>query len=478
MKHKFIIALTGFIVSMTLALMGCAHAPDQDGLGDVRVMVRGQAGPAADLIDDTPSSPSIERILNAPLTEEACLELALINNPSIQFLLADLGIAAADVTEALTLSNPRFSIQARFPSGDASGTNLEFQAVQNILEFLMYPARKRLALEEFEQAKRRVTMEILTVAAQTRKAWWEAAAAENILHLRQTQQSAAEVSAELAHRQTAAGTANELFQAQRDMAREEAGIAHRAARLDSGAAHIRLSRLMGLDQTTSWTLAAGLPGLPIEDVQMDDEALQEQALARRLELINVRRESALLAEMIAVKSRWRWIPFLDVGANAERELDGQWVAGPVLEFEIPLFNRDQAGLKRLKALARKNQHHIRELELDIAAEVRLTLAALTAHRDTVLQFENQLIPLQEQNYQLTREHYYFMLKDTYDLLEARDQQWEGQARYITALRDYWMARADLEQALGMRLPAGEQRPLAPPESSKPPAAPSHQHQHH
>ena len=52
---------------------------------------------------------------------------------------------------------------------------------------------------------------------------------------------------------------------------------------------------------------------------------------------------------------------------------------------------------------------------------------------------------------LTVTNYNAMLKGPYDLLLARQNELAAERGYIDALRDYWIARADLERAVGGRL---------------------------
>ena len=48
-----------------------------------------------------------------------------------------------------------------------------------------------------------------------------------------------------------------------------------------------------------------------------------------------------------------------------------------------------------------------------------------------------------------------MLKGTYDLLLAKQNEVEAERAYILAWRDYWLARTQLALALGGRLPETE-----------------------
>jgi cobalt-zinc-cadmium efflux system outer membrane protein len=45
-----------------------------------------------------------------------------------------------------------------------------------------------------------------------------------------------------------------------------------------------------------------------------------------------------------------------------------------------------------------------------------------------------------------------MLVGTFDLLTAKQQEFNAYAKYLEAVRDYWVIRAHLGRALGGRLP--------------------------
>jgi outer membrane protein TolC len=75
------------------------------------------------------------------------------------------------------------------------------------------PLIARMEARRFEQVKGRVAMSVLSLAADTRKAWVTAVAAEEtVRYMRQVKQ-AAEASAELARRMEQVGNFNKLQQA-------------------------------------------------------------------------------------------------------------------------------------------------------------------------------------------------------------------------------------------------------------------------
>ena len=65
-----------------------------------------------------------------------------------------------------------------------------------------------------------------------------------------------------------------------------------------------------------------------------------------------------------------------------------------------------------------------------------------------------VVPLRENVVRFSQEQYDAMLLGVYQLLQAKQAEFDAYREYIEALRDYWIARSDLERAVGA--------PLTPP----------------
>jgi cobalt-zinc-cadmium efflux system outer membrane protein len=81
---------------------------------------------------------------------------------------------------------------------------------------------------------------------------------------------------------------------------------------------------------------------------------------------------------------------------------------------------------------------------------------------------------------LTLREYNYMLVGAFELLGARRDELTAYGESLAARRDAWIARSELELALGRRLPppaAGDERPEAAPEAEPAPPAPEG-HEHH
>ena len=66
-----------------------------------------------------------------------------------------------------------------------------------------------------------------------------------------------------------------------------------------------------------------------------------------------------------------------------------------------------------------------------------------------------------------------MQKSSYELLAAKEREQIAERGYVEALRDYWIARAELEKAVGGKL---SHETTAPDKSS--PEKTTAEHEHH
>jgi cobalt-zinc-cadmium efflux system outer membrane protein len=78
---------------------------------------------------------------------------------------------------------------------------------------------------------------------------------------------------------------------------------------------------------------------------------------------------------------------------------------------------------------------------------------MLAARDLALYYGRVLLPQRVRILDLTLRYYNAMFKGAYDLLQAKQAEVEAEKAYLDSWRNYWIARARLERALGGSLPA-------------------------
>jgi cobalt-zinc-cadmium efflux system outer membrane protein len=131
------------------------------------------------------------------------------------------------------------------------------------------------------------------------------------------------------------------------------------------------------------------------------------------------------ARTLGISREWRWLFGVYIGATVERDTDGQWVVGPSLSLELPIFDQRQARIAREEALLRKEVAKLTALAVDIRSEVREMRDRLIHYRRLSEHYRTTLIPLRERIVELTEREYNYMLVGAFDLLAARQQEFDA-----------------------------------------------------
>ena len=442
------------VLLIVFGVAACAQVPKESGFADIQKMVGQRIDYRLQWNQGTEADEQVEQAVEDLLKEEisvdAAIQIALLNNPNLHVIYEELGVTQADVVEAGLLDNPVIFGQARFPDIPPSGTNLEFGIAKNFLKLLMMPARRKLAAIQFERTKLRVSNEILMLTADVEKSYYTVLGAKQIRQMRRLVTEAAQNSFELARRLYAAGNISDLELANEQGQYEQARI--NQARAESALLDARehLTGLMGLwGGRIHWTLPDRLPDIPGEEITLDH--LEAFAVQNRLDLAAKRKEMEALAQALGITVDWRWIGDVEVGISTERDTDGQWVTGPSLAIELPIFNQRQADIARIEAEFRQGWKRLAAWAVDIRSEIRLLRNRLIINRNIVTHYGQVVLPLRERIVELTLKKYNYMLVGAFDLLTAKQLEYDSYQNYIEAVRDYWVVRTELQRAVGGRL---------------------------
>lgn len=468
-----------FILSASAGLLfisGCASLPADRGAGDVRGLVAQRSGrevPAT----EADHQQRVAQWLAQPLTVDRAVQIALVNNPAQRAIYARLGVASAEVYNAGRLSNPRFNAAVMFSSAAGAATQVTFGLAQSFTDLLFLSARSRFAEREFERAKLEAGAKILNLAADVETAYYRLVGAQQVAAMRATVVKAAGASADLAQRFFDAGNINALELALEQSAASGARLNAMRAESDAGSARTALNILLGLGASDArWQLIGQLP-LPLEQEDSFDALI---ALARqsRLDLAAKQKEVQLLAASLGVSRRRRYVGDIELGAETERETDGSRITGPKLSLELPIFNSGAGRMARSQALVDEAEAELDALGLQVENGVQLAQANVLAAAARAGQFRTALIPQREAVVQRTQEQVSYMLKGQFELLLAKQQEYDAYQGYLEAVRDYWIARTALAREVGARLPSQERVGAATVAPAVLPDPPPTMHMHH
>ncbi|WP_429885237.1 TolC family protein [Geoalkalibacter halelectricus] len=449
MKVIFLWMLVPILGLMT----GCAFLPRDAGIGEVATLVEERTGeplywPGVSL-DEEVLALRVQELLEQPLSAVGATRLALLNNPSLHAQLEDLGIARADLVRAGLLRNPVLSATVLFPEGGGR-TQLEFSLVQEFLHVVQLPLKRRVATKNFEQVKLRTADAALTLAAETRDAFYQAQGSLWLREIHGLIEEVAEAAADVAERLHRAGNITDLALAQEMERYQQARLAHMQARTRQALDQEKLAVLLGVTQSESLRIAPRLPALP--PAEIDEIDLEERALAQRLDLAVMRLEREVRAEALRGTRFSAMHPDLGLGAEVERESDGTWLAGPKVRMNLPIFDAGGSAVAAQQGWWRQALRQEAALEAQIRSDVRQAWLALQQARAEVEHYRQILLPLHDQILEESQLHYNAMQLGVFDLLEAKQRQLEIGSRHVNARRDYWLAHSRLTWVVGGLLP--------------------------
>jgi outer membrane protein TolC len=397
-----------------------------------------------------------DALLGHPLSVDDAVQIALLNNRGLQALYYDLGIAEADVVQAGRLQNPRFSTTRTRSDEDFK---YETALTINVINLLTMPLALKLERQRFEAAQRQVANEALRLALDTRRAWYRAVAAQQTAGYYEEVLEAADAAAELAARMARAGNMS-----RRDRLREHAFYADAAAQLARGrsaalAAREDLTRLMGLwGEATRFTLPERLPDLP--PGAGDLQNLEAFALHERLDIQAGKAHAEGLARSLGLTRATRFINVLDLGPATVMEQGKEVKKGYEISIELPIFDWGGARVSRAQAQYMQALDRIAQTAVNARSEVRVSYAAYRDTYEVAKHYRDEIVPLRKQIADENVLRYNGMLIGVFELLADAREQVLAVNGYIEALRDYWLAHTDLQQALGGRLPPAAE--VAPP----------------
>src|SRR5713226_10103560 len=186
---------------------------------------------------------AVQRLLLRPLTVDTAVQIALLNNRGLQASYNELALAEAELVGESLPPNPTFSISRI--AGDGA-MEIERQLVGDILALATLPFRSEIARQRFQKAQLRAAEETLRLAADVRRAYYRAVAANELVGLLTDAKSIAESTSQLAEKLGQTGALNKFDQAREQVFYAETTADLATLRQDATSSRERLIRLLGL----------------------------------------------------------------------------------------------------------------------------------------------------------------------------------------------------------------------------------------
>ena len=195
-----------------------------------------------------------------------------------------------------------------------------------------------------------------------------------------------------------------------------------------------------LRQTPLWKLPAAA---------LDAPDIERQAMGSRIDLQIAKLDAEATARNLGLTKTTRFIDVLEIGPA--RVLEGRrsesYKKGYEISFELPLFDWGGSRVARAEAIYMQSVERAAEAAVNARSEVREAYAGYRTAFDIARHYRDEVVPLRKRISDENLLRYNGMLIGVFELLADARAQVAGVNGYIEALRDFWIAQADLDMAL-------------------------------
>ena len=436
----------------SLVLAGCASFSPDGGFGTVEQLSKERIGqtPRYARTEDQLDTAQLRlaELLKQPLSADSAVEIALLNNRGLQAGFAELGIAESDLVQAGRLANPSLSF-GRLSGGGT--VEIDRAVMFNVLGLFTMPLARQIEQRRFEQAQLQAAFETVGVAAEARKAFFDAVTAQQLVAYLGQVKEAADASNELAKRMAAAGNFNRLQQMREQSFYSDATTQMARAQHRAVAARERLTRVLALSgDQLQFKLPERLPDLPAAPAEPQNA--EQIAMDKRLDVLMAKHATASTARSLGLTKTTRFIDVLNLGYQNQSNAGESRRSGYQIELVLPIFDFGSTRVARAEATYMQAVNRTAQVAINARSEVRESYSAYRAAYDLARHYRDEVVPLRKRISDENLLRYNGMLASVFELLADSKDQIASVTGAVEALRNFWVTETDLQTALTGRSP--------------------------
>lgn len=433
------------------SLSACASFSPDAGfavVSDVSAAVDGKEAAFLRSPDDAARAEAmVRKLLARPLTADAAVQVALLNNKDLQAAYNELALADADRVEQGLPPNPTFSL-SRIAGDGAS--EIERQVVGDVLALATLPLRNDIARERFHKAQLKAALATLRLAAEVRGVYVDAVAANETAALLRDATATAEAATQLAKKLGETGALNKLDLAREQVFSAETTTELAAVKLQAARARERLTRLLGLwGADPAFRLPDKLPALPRHPQPLPDAEVE--AVTHRIDLQMARIELAALAISLDLTQATRFVTLLDVAGIDRRTRDPDGAPfrerGFDVQFQIPIFDGGEVRVRQATESYNQAFNRLTAQAVNVRSEAREAYAAYRSTYDIASRYQRDVLPLRRIITEEMQLRYSSMQIDVFALVTEARQRLASLRAAVDAKRDFFLAQSDLRSAV-------------------------------
>ena len=440
--------------AILLALTGCASVNFDQAVTDTNqsagAFTGGQLALSQTADQNAAKSKLASELLSKPLSSDDAVQLALVNSPAVQTLLAQSWADMSAANQAGRIANPLFKFErVTFKDELELGRILSF----GLLDLLTLPRRQAIAQSQIAQAKVQLSANVIEQVTQTRQAWVRAVASAQVLQYANQINTTAEASAELAKRMQQVGNFNKLQRARQQVFYADSVAQLAAAQHGALAAREELVRQLGLTdaQAEMLKLPDRLPDLPkdarapsVVSSTASNQRLDVQLARGQLDAAGKTQGLNLLTSLLDIELDINRSTTFDNGSGV-----GQAFAkrGYELGIRLPIFDWGNAKRDAMNAQSLAAANRYESTVRSATSQLRESYSAYRTAYDVARHYRDEIVPLRKTMADENLLRYNGMLIGVFELLADTRDQISSVVTAINAYQQFWLADAALSASV-------------------------------
>ncbi|MCH8932430.1 MAG: TolC family protein [Nitrospinae bacterium] len=400
--------------------------------------------------DEAQTQRAVEELRMDGVTQEEAVRIALMNNRDLQAKFEFLGIARADVVQAGLFSNPSIGALFEFPTKGAFGVGPDIDFLFSLSDLWNVPIRQEIASFDAQRVTLQVIAEILKTAAEARNAFDEVLFQQALYEFTQSNIKLFESAFDKTKFYYQSGLVNDLDLSLAESSLYEEKLALAKVEADLKSARVELVRQLGLDPLESIIKTQGkLP--ETQTVSLTPHEAWNYAYDNRADL-KISRFQIEQSKWVLKLQKARIYGDVNLGGNYTRELDGAKTYGPLLSFQIPIFDQNQAGIARAQYQLRQAEKKLAAAETTAQEEILRLIHELKFQHNNATLLRDKVLVLNRKTEEYVQKFFKAMQINAFFIIEARRRVLNTFRSYLQARRDYRRIETQLEVALGGKMP--------------------------
>ncbi len=386
---------------------------------------------------------SVATVTSGDAKLEDLEQLALVNNPTVAQVQANLRAASGLARQAGLYPNPTAGYYGDEIRGGYTGGGKQGGFVsQTIVLGGKLRAARRVADLQASQVETSGQIQRLRILSNVRALFYQVLTAQRLVEVRQNLATLAGDATQTSYQMGNVGQADRPDILQAEVEQQQANVNLRIAQQSLQA---------------SWRVLAavvGKPGLPLARLEGDLDALPDlnyeewvATTLRESPEVKLAQQAVEIAEASLVQTKKAPIPDLQfTGILAQNYEPLETTRRPIglqggaqIGVQIPIFNRNQGNVAAAKGEIESAKQELARLKLQVERDLAVIFRDYDSARVIAQQYKTEMLPRAEQAYKLYQTTYQKMAAAYPQVLISQRTLFQLEADYIQALDKAWQS---------------------------------------